>query len=189
MDRQLILYLHGFCSSPASAKSRLLGDYMAGRGLADRFVCPQLSTVPDEVIANISTLIEVADGPVTLVGSSLGGHYANHLAEKFGLNAVLINPAVVSRLEPEAFVGEHANFHTGERFIFTEQHAEQLAAQVVRPTPGRYWLLCETGDEVLDWQQAAEFYAGCRQTVLPGGDHSFTRFAEFMPQIIEFSGL
>ncbi|HYO28778.1 MAG TPA: YqiA/YcfP family alpha/beta fold hydrolase [Azonexus sp.] len=45
------------------------------------------------------------------------------------------------------------------------------------------------GDEVLDWRQAAEFYAGCRQTVLPGGDHSFTRFAEFMPQILEYAGL
>jgi predicted esterase YcpF (UPF0227 family) len=193
VDRALntpqIIYLHGFCSSPASAKSRLLGDYMAGHGLADSFVCPQLSTVPDEVIADISVLIEAADGPLTLVGSSLGGHYATCLAEKYGLNAVLTNPAVVNGLDPAAFVGEHANFHTGERFMFTAQHAEQLAAQVRRPTPGRYWLLCETGDEVLDWRQAAEFYAGCRQTVLPGGDHSFTRFAEFMPQIIEFSGL
>ncbi|MGB8249247.1 MAG: YqiA/YcfP family alpha/beta fold hydrolase, partial [Azonexus sp.] len=58
-----------------------------------------------------------------------------------------------------------------------------------QPTPGRYWLLSETGDEVLDWRQAAEFYAGCRQTVLPGGDHSFTRFPDFIPQILEFAGL
>jgi len=189
MDRQLILYLHGFCSSPASAKSRLLGEYMAERGLADHFVCPQLSTVPDEVIAELSALIEAADGQVTLVGSSLGGHYANHLAEKYGLNAVLINPAVVKYLDAAVFIGDHTNFHSGEHFTFTVAHAAQLAAQVSQPTPGRYWLLSETGDEVLDWRQAVEFYAGCRQTVLQGGDHSFTRFPEFMPQILEFSGL
>lgn len=189
MGGELIVYLHGFCSSPASWKSRLLADHMAARGLAGSFVCPQLSPVPDEAVASVSRLIESAKGAVTLVGSSLGGHYANHLAEKHDLQAVLINPAAVDRLNPAKFVGEHANFHNGERFVFTEAHAAQLQAQVSLPTPERYWLLVEEGDEVLDWRQAADFYAGCRQTVLPGGDHSFTRFPDFMPQILEFAGL
>jgi hypothetical protein len=189
MDCPLIIYLHGFCSSPASWKSRLLAEEMARRGLAEHFVCPQLSPVPNEAVASISQLIESALGPVTLVGSSLGGHYANHLAEKHCLNAVLINPAAVDCLETAKFIGEHQNFHTGERFAFTTAHAAQLKAQVSRPTPGRYWLLLEEGDEVLDWRQAADFYAACRQTVLPGGNHSFTRFPDFVPQILEFSGL
>ncbi len=162
---------------------------MLRRGLAEQLVCPQLSPVPDSAVAAVSQLIETAKGPVTLVGSSLGGHYANHLAEKYDLKAVLINPAAVDRLDLAKFVGDHANFHSGERFTFTETHAAQLKAQVRRPTPERYWLLTETGDEVLDWRQAAEFHAGCRQTVLDGGDHSFTKFPDFIPQIIEFAGL
>mgnify|MGYP002776411353 CR=1 FL=1 len=189
MDRPLILYLHGFCSSPASLKSRQRGEYMTARGLAERFVCPQLSPVPAEVVASLGRLIEAASGPLTLVGSSLGGHYANHLAEKFGLNAVLINPAVVDRLDLAKFVGDHANFHSGERFSFTEAHADQLKSQVRRPTPERYWLLAETGDEVLDYRQAVDFYAGCRHTLLDGGDHSFTQFPHFIPQILEFAGI
>ena len=198
MGRKLIIYLHGFCSSPASWKSQLLAEEMARRGLAEHVVCPQLSPVPDEAAASVSRLIEAADGPVTLIGSSLGGHYANFLAEKHGLNAVLINPAVpqgdclrgaVDYLDLAKFVGEHTHFHSGEAFSFTEAHAAQLKAQVSRPTPGRYWLLLETGDEVLDYRQAQDFYAGCRQTVLEGGDHGFASFAEFVPQIIEFAGL
>lgn len=189
MDRGLILYLHGFCSSPASWKSQLLAEEMARRGIAAQFVCPQLSPVPDEAVASVSRLIEQAGGPVTLIGSSLGGHYANHLAEKYGVNAVLINPAAVDRLDLAKFVGDHANFHSGERFTFTEAHAAQLKAQVRQPTPERYWLLAETGDEVLDYRQAVDFYAGCRQTVLPGGDHGFTQFPGFVPQIIEYAGL
>ena len=198
MGRKLIIYLHGFCSSPASWKSQLLAEEMARRGLAEHFVCPQLSPVPAEAAASVSRLIEAADGPVTLIGSSLGGHYANFLAEKHGLNAVLINPAVpqgdilrgaVDYLDLAKFVGEHTHFHSGEAFSFTEAHAAQLKAQVSRPTPGRYWLLLETGDEVLDYRQAQDFYAGCRQTVLEGGDHGFASFAEFVPQIIEFAGL
>ena len=198
MGRKLIIYLHGFCSSPASWKSQLLAEEMVRRGLAEHFVCPQLSPVPAEAAASVSRLIEAADGPVTLIGSSLGGHYANFLAEKHGLNAVLINPAVpqgdflrgaVDYLDLAKFVGEHTHFHSGEAFSFTEAHAAQLKAQVSRPTPGRYWLLLETGDEVLDYRQAQDFYAGCRQTVLEGGDHGFASFAEFVPQIIEFAGL
>ncbi len=184
-----VLYLHGFCSSPASWKSRLLAEAMARRGLAGHFACPQLSPVPDEAVAQAARLIEQAGGPITLVGSSLGGHYANHLAERYALPAVLVNPAVIERLDLSLFLGEHANFHTAERFVFTAGHAAQLLAQVRRPTPERYWLLLEEGDEVLDYRQAQAFYAGCRQTVLPGGDHSFTQFPEFVAQLIEFAGL
>lgn len=167
----------------------MLAEEMDRRGLAAHFLCPQLSPVPAEAVAAVSSVIEQANGPVTLVGSSLGGHYANHLAEIHGLNAVLINPAVVDRLDLSRFVGDHLNFHSGEAFSFTAAHAEQLMAQVRRPSPERYWLLLEEGDEVLDYRQAVDFYAGCRQTVLVGGDHSFTRFPEYIQQILEFAGL
>jgi len=193
MDRELgqpqIIYLHGFCSSPASWKAQLLAKEMARRGMATQFTCPQLSPVPDEAVSSVSRMIERASGPVTLIGSSLGGHYANHLAEKHGVNAVLINPATVDRLDLANFMGDHANFHSGERFTFTEAHAAQLKQQVRRPTPERYWLLSETGDEVLDYRLGLVFYAGCRQTVLEGGNHGFTKFPDFVPQILEFAGL
>jgi predicted esterase YcpF (UPF0227 family) len=189
VDGPLIIYLHGFCSSPASWKSRLLGETMAAQGLAGQFICPQLSPVPDEAAASISRLIEAHDGPVTLVGSSLGGHYANFLAEKHGLNAVLINPAVIDQLDLEYFLGEHRNFHSNEAFVFTAEHGAQLRAQVSPPTPSRYWLLLESGDAVLDYRQARQFYAGCRETLLSGGDHSFTQFPHFIPQILEFAGI
>lgn len=184
-----IIYLHGFCSSPASWKSRLLAEEMARRGLVGHFACPQLSPVPAEAVAAAGRLIEQAGGPVTLVGSSLGGHYANYLAEKYDLKAVLINPAVVESLDLSLFLGEHANFHSGEPFTFTAEHAGQLESQVRQPLPDRYWLLLEEGDEVLDWRQAQAFYAGCRQSILPGGDHGFTRFPDFVSQLIEFAGL
>ena len=186
----MILYLHGFCSSPESWKARLTAECMATRGLGDQFVCPALSPVPAAAIAAAETIIARADGPVTLIGSSLGGHYATYLAEKHDLRAALINPAVIHRLDAGRFIGDHVNFHTGERFTFTARDADQLAVQfVARTTPERYLLLVESGDEVLDYRHAVEHYAGCRQVILPGGDHSFTKFPEFIPQILEFAGL
>ena len=188
----MIIYLHGFRSGPQSFKAQTMQAHMAARGLAEQFICPALPFDPAAAIELIETLIAnalSAGRRLTLVGSSLVGHYANFLAEKYDLKAVLVNPAAVDRLNVDKFIGEHANFHSGERFTFSPAHAAQLKAQVTPPTLARYWLMVESADEVLDYRQALEFYAGCRQTVLPGGDHSFTKFPDFVPQIIEFAGL
>ena len=185
-----ILYLHGFCSSPASWKARLLGERLAAAGLGDRFLCPQLSPVPRTALASIEAMLASAEGPTTLVGSSLGGYYASWLAEKHDLRAVLINPAVMAPELLAGLLGTQTNFHTAETFEFTREHGEQLRAlDTPLVTPARYLLLVETGDEVLDYRQAVKRYSGSRQIVLAGGDHSFTRFPEQVPQIIEFCGL
>jgi len=187
-----LLYLHGFRSSPRSWKAGLLGEALAARGQDGRFHCPALSHDPEAAIAQAEAILAecIPQGPCTLVGSSLGGYYATWLAEKHGLPAVLINPAVVAPLSLEAYVGLQTNLYTGESFDFTSAHVAALRAlEVPAISPERYWLLVEEGDELLDWREAAVRYAGCRQTVLPGGDHSFTRFPDFVPQIIEFCGL
>ncbi len=186
----MLIYLHGFRSSPQSWKARLLGEAMCERGLDDHFRCPALSHDPDAAIAQAEAIIRAAATPVTLAGSSLGGFYATWLAEKHGLPAVLINPAVVAPLSLEQYVGPQTSFHGGETFEFTHAHIAALRRlEAPRITPSRYLLLVEEGDEVLDCRIAVERYAGSRQIVLPGGDHSFTRFPDFIPQIIEFSGL
>ena len=185
-----ILYLHGFCSSPASWKARLLADTLAVRGLADRFFCPALSPVPDEAMAQAEAIIGREHGALTLVGSSLGGFYASCLAEKFDLRAVLVNPAVVAPLSLNDYLGTQTNLYTGESFEFTTEHIEQLRQlECSSVTPERYLLLVETGDEVLDYRQAVTRYAGCAQRVLEGGNHSFTRFPDLLPQLLEFCGL
>jgi predicted esterase YcpF (UPF0227 family) len=81
--------------------------------------------------------------------------------------------------------------YTGEIFDFTEQHIAELSALAVPrlSRPERFWLMVETGDAVLDYRHAVQRYAGARQTVLEGGDHSFTRWADYLDEIIAFAGL
>jgi uncharacterized protein len=126
---------------------------------------------------------------VALVGSSLGGYYATWLAEKYGLRAVLVNPAVVAHISLEKFIGPQQNLYTGERFDFTLEHLAELhTLEVARLShPENLWLLVEAGDEVLDYRQAVTRYAGARQTVLASGDHSFTRWAGVLDQVIDFA--
>ena len=186
-----ILYLHGFTSGPQSVKSMALHAQMHRRGFGDRFTCPQLPASPAAAIALAEDIIaaKVSRGETpTLVGSSLGGYYATYLAEKHGLKAVLVNPAVVARLTPASFVGPHAFIYTGEPFEFTWAHVEELRALEMPALahPERYWLLLETGDETLDYRDAVVRYAGARQTVLEGGDHSFTRWNDYLDDIVDF---
>ena len=186
----MILYLHGFTSGPQSHKAQALGARMRERGLGEQFVCPQLPASPRDAIALTTDLIK-RHGVSTVVGSSLGGYYSTYLAETFDLKAVLVNPAVVAHLSLKDYVGPQRWLYTDESFEFTQDHIEQLRAievPVVKK-PERFWLLVEEGDETLDYRHAVSRYAGARQTVLPGGDHSFTRWDDYLDPIIEFAGL
>jgi predicted esterase YcpF (UPF0227 family) len=144
---------------------------------------------PDPALAIRQAEAALAAAPTaTLVGSSLGGYYALHLAEKHDLRAVLINPAMAAHLDRVSLVGEHRNFHGGAPFTFTAEHQaclRRLAPE--RLTPSRYLLLVELGDEVLDAQLTIRDLAGAGTIACAGGDHSFTRFAEFLPHLLAFA--
>ncbi len=193
MEQPLILYLHGFTSGPQSRKVQALAARMAQRGVADRLICPQLPASPAAAVALADAIIREkvgAGGTATLVGSSLGGYYATYLAEKHGLKAVLVNPAVVAAIELERYLGPQTWLYSGEAFDFTQQHITELCALEVPAfaDPSRYWLLVEEGDETLDYRQAVVRYAGARQTVLHGGDHGFTRWDDYLDEILAFAG-
>lgn len=188
----MIVYLHGFRSGPQSGKVRALADRMATLGLADQLWCEQLPFAPAEAIALVEAQIARCEEPPTLVGSSLGAFYATWLAERHGLKAALINPLVLHPgLDPALFLGEHQMLYTGERFTFTAEHIAQIVA-LAPPTlgcPENFWLLAEEGDETLDYRQAVKRYAGARQTVLPGGNHGFTRWNDYLDEVLCFAGL
>ncbi|MBP8265717.1 MAG: alpha/beta fold hydrolase [Zoogloea sp.] len=192
----MIIYLHGFRSGPQSWKSRSLKARMHALGLADAFWCEQLPVSAREAVALADAqiarcLAATPDTPPTVVGSSLGGYYATWLAEKHDLKAVLVNPAVLAPLSLSTYIGTQTHMYTGEPFDFTAAHIDEIRA-IEAPAitrPERYWLMVETGDEVLDYRHAVERYAGARQTVLAGGDHSFTQWDNYLDPILQCAGL
>ncbi|MFA9440956.1 YqiA/YcfP family alpha/beta fold hydrolase [Uliginosibacterium sp. sgz301328] len=187
----MLIYLHGFRSGPQSHKSQSLRAHMAAQGLADAFWGEQLALVPRDAIAQVSRVIEACAVAPTLVGSSLGGHYATALAERYGLKAVLVNPSVISHVTLEPFLGRQTMIYTGEEFDVRREHLDQMRELDVErlADPARYWLMVEQGDELLDYRLAVQRYTGARQTVLEGGDHSFTRWDEYLDDILRFAGL
>jgi predicted esterase YcpF (UPF0227 family) len=192
----MIIYLHGFRSAPASNKAQTLKQRMHERGLGHAFWCEQLPHVPARAVALIERAILEAPErnpghAPTLVGSSLGGYYATFLAERHGLRAVVVNPAVVAPLDLAPYIGTQTNLYSGEHFDFTPEHIDQLRAldTDTLSDPSRYWLLAEKGDDVLDYRHAVEKYRGARQTVLDGGDHGFSRWNDYLDEVIAFAGL
>lgn len=191
----MILYLHGFRSSPTSMKARMMADAMAQRGLAAGWACPQLPASPREAIDLAMGIarrqLEGADSPraLTVVGSSLGGFYATWLAEQLGCKAVLLNPAVQAVRDLATQVGEHHMYHSDAPFVFLPEYVDELTAiHAPRITqPDRYFLVAATGDEVLDWREMRDRFTGCRQRIVQGSDHGLSDFAQWMPEVLEFA--
>jgi hypothetical protein len=187
----MILYLHGFNSSPQSAKAQYLKRYLEERGRSSEFVCPRLPHLPNLAVAAAEAEVErLGREEITLVGSSLGGFYATWLAEKHALRAVLVNPAVEPHVALRPYLGPQRPFHGGERYEMTEQYLREWQALFLTHVhPERYLLLVETGDEVLDYRSAVRKYLGAEQIVVQGGDHSLASFPEHVPLILKFAGL
>ena len=185
----MIIYLHGFASSPASSKVQLLKKSLARQGLASALWCDQLPVSPAEAIARVESVIHAVTAQHVLIGSSLGGYYATYLAEKHGLNAILLNPATQPFRTLLPRVGLQTHYQTGEVFEFTSDHLEELRAfsVPVLSDPSRYWLIVETGDKVLDYRDAVAYYAGARQTVMEGGNHNLQHFPDMLDEIESFA--
>ena len=102
----MLVYLHGFNSSPASHKARLMKTHMVGRGQGHLYACPALPDTPLAAMRTIEAAIAGEEpGAITFLGSSLGGFYATWLAQKLGCRAVLINPAITPHIGLEAYLG------------------------------------------------------------------------------------
>jgi predicted esterase YcpF (UPF0227 family) len=188
----MILYLHGFRSSPRSFKARLVADRMQALGRSDEYYCPQLPASPHEAIALALDIAgKTAPADVSVIGSSLGGYYARYLAERLGCRAVLLNPAVKPPRDLEQYVGVTTAYHSDERFEFKREYIEELKALAVDTItqPSRYYLVAATGDEVLDWREMVAHYPGTRQHVIQGSDHGISEFDQYVDQVLMFCGI
>ncbi len=190
----MILYLHGFRSSPASFKARMLAKRMQAQKQGDAWLCPQLPASPAAAMSLARELIMFADIDVVqdlcIIGSSLGGYYATSLAEEFGCRAVLLNPAVHAARDLKTQVGTGTYFHSDEVFEFLPEYVDQLAEIAVKQIthPERYLLLAATGDEVLDWREMQAHYPGAQQHIIQGSDHGLSDFADYIDEVLQFAG-
>lgn len=193
MKPSLLLYIHGFNSSPLSLKANLMREYCEQYRPDIKVVIPRLPCFPEQAAQHLLDIVNQYkdDYQIGLVGSSLGGYFSMWLNAQFAFKAVVVNPAVKPYELLADFLGEQENPYTQERYVLEHHHIvelKQLDTPVIN-TPSDFWLLQQTEDEVLDYRQAMQHFCGAKQTVEQGGDHSFVNFERYPAKIIEFLAL
>ncbi len=189
-----LLYLHGFRSSPQSAKAQKMAAVVAGRYPGVRWWCPQLPPSPKQAMQDIMDKLQTwprGDG-MAVVGSSLGGFYATWVAEQIGCKAVLLNPAVEPSRDLEKYIGEQTSWHDPtETFFFQPEFVDELKALHAGPLkhPENYFAIIAKGDEVLDWREMTGRYKNAHIRLLEGGDHAISDFDDHLPAILAFLNL
>ena len=193
MPTSHLLYLHGFRSSPQSAKAKTMAALVAAGHPAVTWWCPQLPPSPREAMALLADgLAAWPHETMAVFGSSLGGFYATALAERFGCKAVLLNPAVFPARDLAHHIGAQTVWHAPEEhFFFEPRFVEELRAldAGALTTPANYLAVIAKGDEVLDWREMTARYAGAHIRLLEGGDHALSDFDAQLPLILDFLAL
>lgn len=188
----MILYLHGFRSSPKSRKATMLRTRMQSLGRESEYVCPALPPSPRAAAQRALELASRAhEAPFAIIGSSLGGYYATWLAERIGCRAVLLNPAIAPARDLEAHLGRQPVFFSDDAIEFKAEYLQELR-EIDTPAisrPERYFLVAATGDTVIDYRTMTRKYAGARQKIIEGSDHELSDFAGYMDEVLEFCGI
>jgi len=191
----LIVYLHGFRSSPRSSKAELSKTAVAQlqvQGVEMEWYCPQLPPSPLEAMNMVQAYIDACNySEISIMGSSLGGYYATYLGERYFSKVSLLNPAIEPARDLEKYIGEQTSWHTEDSFYFKPEYIQELKDLYVTHIshPDRYFLLAAKGDEVLDWREMVAKYSGAHQLVFEGGDHAISNYQEYLPKVLAFHGL
>ncbi|WP_291354197.1 YqiA/YcfP family alpha/beta fold hydrolase [Acinetobacter sp. UBA3106] len=186
-----IIYLHGFQSSSLSIKGQQIKDYCQKLSNVQVHL-PDLNLSPEQTLAHVADMIESLDR-VVLVGSSLGGFYATQLVAKYGVPAVLINPAMRPwQLFRDLFGVEQIPYVVSDEWTLDESHLDQLEQMAVPfvHDADKILVLLQQGDEVLDYREAQRYYSNApHQSMLiteAKGNHAMENFADKIPMALQF---
>ena len=194
-----LIYLHGFQSSPNSVKAQLLSQHCAAQGLS--LEIPDLNLPPKQVLAKLDEMINAATQPVALIGSSLGGFYAQVLAARHNVPAVLINPAMQPwQLFQDLFDVKHLPYRVTEHWQLDAAQLADLEQLALAPMDSlkppsttrqttRLLVLLQSADETLDYRQAERYYRQAAHALVlreQGGDHAMHNFAQKIPLLLHF---
>ena len=190
----MIIYLHGFNSTGESAKGQALKEAL---GNEITIYTPTYHYDPKLAITGLSEYIQKkitqhADNePRMIIGSSLGGFYAQYLARLFpGFKVVLINPALGPIDTLSNHLGVNTNFYSGEKYILEQKHLDALNNyNIASPCSSAIptLVLIDKADEVINYHYAVEKYRPCGKIILyEEGDHQFQHLAESIPEINTF---
>ncbi len=182
----LFIYIHGFNSkgdpdSPKIKELEKLGEVLTvdydSFGRHDAIE----AHLSDE-IKRISTSRK--EKFTVLAGTSLGGYWASVIGNRFGIPAILINPAFQPRKSLKKHIGiELKNFKDGEASTLAE---DVPATYRDAPDAGKFLILLDKGDDIFDYRKTEAWFPKNPVVTFEGGSHPFEHMREALPEIRRF---
>jgi uncharacterized protein len=183
-----ILYLHGFASSADSTKAKVIESFIKKNTNSTKILIPDLDNNIKNAYQQIEKIIKT-ESPSSIIGSSLGGFFGTYFSEKYDLLCVNINPAIPP-IDMSEYLGENQNYSTGEKFVIDQDQLDWLDVmnQKIKHLKKHknFMTLVQSGDEVLDYKLAVQYFSTSQIEVIFGGNHSFKDFESQIPKIQNF---
>lgn len=189
-----IIYIHGFLSSSNAQKAQILRRELKGYKDIDF----QSVDYPDDLEYSVDSLCKIIENDLekgirpVLIGSSLGGFLSIILSVRYDLKIALINPCLYPStwIKKMGYIGKSlTNFDTGESFVVRPEavaYVEELEKELVDYRKDKTMVLLQTGDEVLDYRYALEFFKDIPVDVENGGSHRYDNFESKIGSILKF---
>jgi predicted esterase YcpF (UPF0227 family) len=166
----VIILLHGFNSAPGK-KSKQIQEFLKENNLKHEYelIIPKMSGEPRSAIREINKIIRSNKGiKVHLIGTSLGGFYANYFRAKFKEDFLIVhainpswNPSESLRLYKNK---ELKNLKTKEKWTFKNKYIEQLIEfegfikkYISIPPHKDYYIHISKHDELLNFNKMFDF--------------------------------
>lgn len=152
-----LIYLHGFNSDGNSGTAQKL------RGAYPWLISPSYNYVkPKIAFEEIKKVIEEtlkADTNIVIIGTSLGGFWANYFGQKYNVKAMLINPTIHPSISLLKYLGENENFNTAKKVMFKKEDADSYKEFEVEPIPGVFrTLVLGTRDNIIDYKLTEKYF-------------------------------
>ncbi|MDO6678430.1 MULTISPECIES: YqiA/YcfP family alpha/beta fold hydrolase [unclassified Shewanella] len=174
-----ILYIHGFGSQfdETSDKINLLNTIGSVVGITIDY------TKSSESIEKALKEFSSQESIDLIVGTSLGGYWANRIGSKIGVPFVSINPAISPKTSLAKYVGQGITYF-GEPYLLTKEVIENYSDFLLE---GCGLILVDLADEVLSADKTIEML-GSRFGVMSfeGGNHRFAHLQESLGEIKNF---
>ena len=183
------VYLHGFFSSGNSEKGQWLKSQVEQKTSCFSEIYTPTYPIgsPQASVEAIDKCIQQAHASssnVILLGSSMGGYYAQYFAQKYRLPYIMINPALNPTPIFNKNLGSHVNPATDEMFCIDMAYIEALQSLDVYDLQQNIpaLLLLDTDDEVIDVEFALQRYvrkgslsqnSKFESVIFTGGNHRF----------------
>lgn len=152
-----IIYIHGYNGCPNGAKL----DMLRRKFKTEEIIAPLHNNHPEEIFDVYDRISkEMVDYDDVILGSSLGGFWANYFSLKYKISAVLVNPVV----NPSVKLKQLGYLRSLDYIPFEQE----IASGGISP---RIVLLAQN-DEVLDYREAQNYYSQqCEVLTFPNGEH------------------